>query len=78
MPKTKAPKFLNDFQPVAFTSLVMKIFEKIIKDEILGATQLKLDPLQFAYRAGRGVENATGRGPASSGWCKELCTAAFH
>lgn len=52
------PKSLNDFRPVALTFL-MKTFEKIIKDEILGATHAKLDPFQFAYRAGRGVEDAT-------------------
>ena len=26
---------------------------------ILGATQVKLDPLQFTYRAGRDVEDST-------------------
>lgn len=60
VPKTKVPKSLDDFRPVALTSLIMKAFEKIIKQEILAITQSQLDPLQFAYRAGRGVEDATG------------------
>ena len=54
VPKIKAPKSLNDFTPVALTSLIMKAFEKIIKQEILAKTQTQLAPLQFAYRAGRG------------------------
>ncbi len=35
-------------------SLIMKIFEKIVKNLVNG----KPDPLQFAYQAGRGVEDA--------------------
>lgn len=33
----------------------MKAFEKIYKAEVLGVIQGLLDPLQFAYRPGRGV-----------------------
>jgi len=36
----------------------MKILEKIIKNEILTAIEGKLDPLQFAYQAGKDVEDA--------------------
>ena len=57
--KVNTPKVLNDIRPVALTSLVMKQFEKLIKEEILQHIQDRLDPLQFAYRAGRGVEDAT-------------------
>ena len=57
--KTKSPKVLNDFRPVALTSLVMKTFEKIVKQDILRQTEGLLDPLQFAYQPGRGVEDAT-------------------
>lgn len=52
--KTKSP-----FRPVALTSLVMKVFEKTVKQDILKQTIGLLDPLQFAYQAGRGVEDAT-------------------
>ena len=33
--KSKSPKVLNDFRPVALTSLVMKNFEELVKQEIL-------------------------------------------
>jgi len=60
VPKINVPKSLNDFRPVALTSLIMKSLEKIIKQEIIAMTKSQLDPLQFAYRAGRGVEDALG------------------
>jgi len=57
--KTNHPKAFNDFRPVALTSLVMKSFEKLIKRDLLIKTEHLLDPLQFAYRASRGVEDVT-------------------
>ncbi len=57
--KINNPKTLNDFRPVALTALVMKQFEKLIKAELVAKTENLLDPLQFAYRAGRGVQDAT-------------------
>jgi hypothetical protein len=36
----------------------MKTLEKIVKSLVLAATEKSLDPLQFAYRAGRGVSFA--------------------
>lgn len=39
----KAP--LNDCRPVAFTPLVMKSFEKIVKDALLNTVQANLYPL---------------------------------
>ena len=50
-------KLPNDFQPT-LTSLVMKTLENIIKFFILAVTECNLDPLQFAYRSGRGVDDA--------------------
>ncbi len=40
-------------------SLVMKSFEKLIKRELTSRTNCLLDPLQFAYRLNRGVQDAT-------------------
>ena len=57
--KTKNPATLNDFRPVALTSLIMKTLEKIIKHEVQTQVESLLDPMQFAYRCGRGVEDAT-------------------
>ena len=58
LPKKTNPKEPNDFRPVALTSLPMKTLEKIVKNLVLAATGNLLDPLQFAYRAGRGVDDA--------------------
>ena len=57
--KIKTPKAPNDFRPVALTSLIMKSLEKVVKDNILKQVETSLDPLQFAYRSGRGVDDAT-------------------
>ncbi len=37
--KTHYPKTLNDFRPVALTLLVIKCFEKFVRDELLLKTQ---------------------------------------
>ncbi len=37
---------------------VKKSFEKLVKEEIVMQTEQALDPLQFAYRAHRGVNDA--------------------
>lgn len=37
----------------------MKYFEKLIRPHILRITEHALDPMQFAYRPRRGVEDAT-------------------
>ena len=58
IPKKSNPKQPNDFRPVALTSLVMKTFERIVRSFILSVVEPCLDPLQFAYRAGKGVEDA--------------------
>lgn len=58
IPKKSTVKVFNDLRPVALTSLVMKATERIIKNFISKATDTQLDPLQFAYRTGRGVEDA--------------------
>lgn len=57
LPQKSTVSTLNDLRPVAFTSLVMKALERVIKNAIT-AVDFQLDPLQFAYRAGRGVDDA--------------------
>ena len=49
---------MNDFRPVALTSIAMKCFERIILNNLLYNVNHLLDPYQFAYRARRGVEDA--------------------
>lgn len=58
IPKSKDSKELRDFRPLAFTSLVMKIVEKILKNIMVFSITGKLDPLQFAYQPGKSKEDA--------------------
>ena len=58
VPKSSCPKTHRDFRPVALTSILMKTFEKMVRTELLRKTECMLDPLQFAYRPDRGVEDA--------------------
>ena len=44
--------------PMALISLIMKSFEMIVKDKLMNTVQANLDPLQFAYQAGKGVDDA--------------------
>jgi hypothetical protein len=59
VPKKVNPTVNNDYRPVALTSIAMKCFEKIVKTLLLKDTDHLLDPMQFAYRPKRGVEDAT-------------------
>jgi len=49
---------LNNLRPVALISLPMKAMERVIKNHIINTTNPFMDPLQFTYRAGRGVDDA--------------------
>ncbi|KAK3548381.1 hypothetical protein QTP70_012138 [Hemibagrus guttatus] len=49
---------LNDYRPVALTSVVMKSFERLVLSYLKDITDPLLDPLQFAYRANRSVDDA--------------------
>ncbi|XP_058236261.1 hemicentin-1-like [Hemibagrus wyckioides] len=51
VPVTKKPQpaCLNDYRPVALTSVVMKFFERLIRDFITSSLPDTLDSLQFAY-----------------------------
>ena len=56
--KKKNPSSLNDYSPVALTSIVMKCFEKLVLRRLLTFTNEQLDPLQFAYKPHRGTNDA--------------------
>ncbi len=58
MPKNNKPSCLNDYQPVALTSIVMKVFERLVKSHISSSIPVTLDPLQFAYRPNRSTDDA--------------------
>ena len=52
-------KEMNDYRPVALTSVVCKCTERILCNKLTSSVADRLDPLQFAYKAKRGVEDAT-------------------
>ncbi|KAK3513325.1 hypothetical protein QTP70_012383 [Hemibagrus guttatus] len=60
IPIPKKPKItgLNDYRPVALTSVVMKSFERLVLAYLKNITGLLLDLLQFAYQANRSVDDA--------------------
>ena len=58
IPKGKKVNELNDFRPISLTCSVMKCFEKIMMKHLLKYTSPHIDPMQFAYRSKRGVEDA--------------------
>ena len=59
VPKMSGAKLMKDFRPIALTSVLAKRMERIVCDKLTLCVQDLLDPLQFAYRARRGVEDAT-------------------
>ena len=50
---------MNDYRPVALTSIICKCMEKVVCNQLTSSVADRLDPLQFAYKAKRGVEDAT-------------------
>ncbi|XP_041962711.1 uncharacterized protein LOC121720538 [Alosa sapidissima] len=56
--KNSHPAGLNDYRPVALTSIAMKCFERLVKNYICSSLPLNLDPLQFAYRTNRSTDDA--------------------
>ncbi|CDQ55918.1 unnamed protein product [Oncorhynchus mykiss] len=55
VPKKAKVTELNDYRPVALTSVIMKCFERLVKDHITST----LDPLQFAYRPNRSTDDVS-------------------
>ncbi|KAL0153349.1 hypothetical protein M9458_051345 [Cirrhinus mrigala] len=64
IPVPKKPKItgLNDYRPVALMSVIMKSLEKLVLAYLKDITGPLLDPLQFAYRANRSVDDAVNMG----------------
>lgn len=60
IPVPKKPQItcLNDYRPVALTSVVMKVFERLVLSYLKASTEHLMDPLQFAYRSNRSVDDA--------------------
>ncbi len=64
IPVPKKPKItgLNVYRPVALMSVAMKSFERLVLAYLKDTTGPLLEPLQFAYRANRSVDDAVNMG----------------
>ncbi len=58
VPKNSKPSCLNGYRPVVLTSIVMEVFERLLKNHICSSIPVTLEPLQFAYRPNRSTDDA--------------------
>jgi hypothetical protein len=58
VPKESKVTYLNDYHPVALTSVAMKCFERLVMARINSILLDILDPLQFVYRPNRSTDDA--------------------
>ena len=58
MPKNAKVTCLNDYRPIALTSIAIKCFERLVRPHINTIIPDTLDPLQFAYRPNRSTDDA--------------------
>ncbi|KAK0141318.1 putative RNA-directed DNA polymerase from transposon BS [Merluccius polli] len=58
IPKKPAIDGLNDYRPIALTSVIIKCLERSVSQHIRDCLPPSLDPDQFAYRANRSTEDA--------------------
>lgn len=59
VPKKPGAVSMKDFRPVALTSIVAKTMERVVCSQLTASVADQTDPMQFAYKAHRGVEDAT-------------------
>ncbi|KAK1804854.1 hypothetical protein P4O66_003555 [Electrophorus voltai] len=58
VPKKPMMSCLNDYRPVALTSIIMKCFERLIMRHIKTQLPPSLDPLHFVYRSNCSTDDA--------------------
>ena len=58
VPKKSNPKEMNDYRPVALTSVPFKCLERIVLDRLRKETSEHQDPNQFAYKKGSSTDDA--------------------
>ncbi|KAK1790105.1 hypothetical protein P4O66_002411 [Electrophorus voltai] len=58
VPKKPTVSCLNDYCPIALTSIIMKCFERLVMRHIKTQLSPSLDPLQFAYHSNRSIDDA--------------------
>ena len=62
VPKKSTASCLNDYRPVALTSVVMKTLERLVLQFLKSIIDPLLDQFQFAYRNNRSVDDAIALG----------------
>ena len=62
VPKKSTASCLNDYRPVALTSVVMKTLERLVLQFLKSIIDPLLDQFQFAYRNNRSVDDAVAIG----------------
>ena len=62
VPKKPTVTKLNDYRPVALTSVIMKVLERFVLVFLQKSTAALMDPHQFAYRSNRSVDDAVALG----------------
>ncbi|KAK3564221.1 hypothetical protein QTP86_011205 [Hemibagrus guttatus] len=58
VPKKSPVSCLNDYRPVALTSIIMKCFKRLVMRQIKDLLPPSLDAMQFAYRPNRSMDDA--------------------
>jgi hypothetical protein len=58
VPKNTKVTCINDYRPVALTSVAMNCFERLVMAHINTIIPDTLDPLQFPYRPNRSTDDA--------------------
>ena len=58
VPKQTPVSSMNDYRPVALTSVVAKSFERLVLDYLKRCIPDSFDPCQFAYRKNRSTDDA--------------------
>jgi hypothetical protein len=58
VPRQAKVSELNDYRPVALTSVIIKCFERVVKDHITSTLPNTKDTLQFAYLTNRSMDDA--------------------
>ncbi len=58
IPKGPSVYTVNDFRPIALTSVLCKTMERILAKYLMSSVGSSTDPLQFAYRRNRGTDDA--------------------
>ncbi len=58
VPKNSKPSCLNDYRPVALTSTVMKVFERLLKKHICSSIPANFGPSSVCLSANRSTDDA--------------------